>query len=290
MIMKNTFFSPAKLNLFLEVKEKRKDGFHNIETVFCRISLYDIVEISIEPVKGVGSVCVEMVNGPDIAQEDNICYKAIELYMRKLRESQLDAAGVNVAVRIIKNIPWGAGLGGGSSNAAVVLKALNSYFKVLSCEELARVSSDVGSDVPFFMSDRKLAIGRGRGDALELVDCEFSMPFFVICPPIPMSTKEIYNSLKLTNEKRDVKIFLKHLCRGNKMEFYNRLYEPAIENYPKLREEMDIAEDVFKEKANLTGSGSAFFFPYNSYDEKMLRRLAKKAGKRGWKGFAVEPI
>ncbi len=281
--MADIYYSPAKLNLFLEVLGKREDGFHDIETLFCRISLYDILEISIKK-NARFSISVDM-QGFALPQEDNICYKAAKLFFERANIND-----VSVEIKISKNIPMQAGLGGGSSNAAVVLMALNKELPVFSEQELLDMGAQLGSDVPFFLLDCTLAIGRGRGEILEKADIDFSMPFFIVCPPISLSTKEIYSSLKLTNQRRDVNIFLAALKQGGELEFYNRLYEPAIEYDNRLREEMDIAESIFASKAYLTGSGSAFFFPYKEYGESVLRRLAKKAGRRGWKGFAVEPV
>ena len=152
--------APAKINLFLEVLDKREDGYHNINTVMQKIGLCDTITIEIETDKDM-SVTVSCDDPFVPENEDNICYKAAKLY--------LDSFGikdVSVKVAIEKRIPSAAGLGGGSSDAAATLNALNKYFKKTDTLSLASLSASIGADVPFFVCEYKAAHCLGIGEII----------------------------------------------------------------------------------------------------------------------------
>ena len=152
--------APAKINLFLEVLDKREDGYHNIDTVMHKIGLCDTITLEIETDKDM-SVTVSCDDHSVPENEDNICYKAAKLY--------LDSFGmkdVSVKVAIEKRIPSAAGLGGGSSDAAATLNALNKYFKKTDTLSLASLSASIGADVPFFVCEYKAAHCLGIGEII----------------------------------------------------------------------------------------------------------------------------
>ena len=152
--------APAKINLFLEVLDKREDGYHNIDTVMQKIGLCDTITLEIETDKDM-SVTVSCDDHSVPENEDNICYKATKLY--------LDSFGIkdiSLKVAIEKRIPSAAGLGGGSSDAAATLNALNKYFKKTDTTSLISLSASIGADVPFFVCEYKAAHCLGIGEII----------------------------------------------------------------------------------------------------------------------------
>ncbi len=174
----------AKLNLGLQVMRRRPDGYHDINTVFVRIPLADEIEI-------LPSAGISCQTRPDlgIPQESNLAYRAAEL----LRERFNIDSGASIS--IIKNIPHGGGLGGGSSDAASVLLALNEMWGIgAPAEELRAIGLQLGSDVPFFLSEGA-AVACGRGEVLDYF--QFALPYSVLLvfPDIHVSTAWAYQSL-----------------------------------------------------------------------------------------------
>ena len=179
--------SPAKINLFLNVLKKRPDGYHEIETLFERISLRDeIVLSSIKSGIQIRSDSRQIPKGPG-----NIAYRAAKL----LKDTFHVRTGI--AIKIRKKIPVSAGLGGGSSNAATVLLGLNRLWKLrLSRRKLLRLAARLGSDVPFFILEMPFALGRGRGGILKKISApRVKLWHVVVKPPFGISTKKAYEAL-----------------------------------------------------------------------------------------------
>ncbi|MDT8272313.1 MAG: 4-(cytidine 5'-diphospho)-2-C-methyl-D-erythritol kinase, partial [Desulfomonilia bacterium] len=155
-------FSPAKINLYLKVLGKRVDGYHELRTIMAPVSLFD--EITIEEAPSGIHLSAE---GCDCREEDNLAYLAARSFLKHVPV----ASGVSIAVK--KNIPVGAGLGGGSSDAAGVLRGMNALFSVnLSREDLLSMAESLGADCPFFLHARPMLMG-SRGDvALQQIDLE----------------------------------------------------------------------------------------------------------------------
>lgn len=192
--MPKEYLSPAKVNLVLKVLGKRPDGFHDIFSVMAPVSLCDTLLVSVSAHNGAdGSSAVTVTtNNPSIPDGPaNLAYKAAELILKE--------AGVNrvVTVHITKRIPAGAGLGGGSSNAAAVLMAINdSLGGPLGDEALRSIAATLGSDVPFFLL-KKPALAKGRGEILEPL--ELGKLFFVLINPgFEVSARFAYDNLLLT--------------------------------------------------------------------------------------------
>ena len=221
----------AKVNLFLEVFGKRYDGYHEIETIMQEIDLADDIVIE-EKEKGIELTCTN----PRIpAGKDNIVWKAAELTQRE--------TGINrgAKIHLTKRIPMGAGLGGGSSDAAATLKGLNRLWKGgLNEDELMRLAFALGSDVPFFIKGNT-AICRGRGEIVTPVPVNTYFSYVLLYPDIEISTASIYQNLKidLTKAVKDVRFLLETLKDGNPENvgklLYNRLEEVALQLYPDLR-------------------------------------------------------
>jgi len=158
--MKIKFKTPAKINLGLHIHGKREDGFHELETIFQMVSLYDDLELELLP-SGIKLEC----DAPGVPKDEtNLVYKAA-LLLRK--NYQVEDKGVSI--RLKKNIPFGAGLGGGSGNAAGVLMGLNRLWNLnIEREKLAKLAAELGSDVPFFSYFALRARNRPWGEAGSL--------------------------------------------------------------------------------------------------------------------------
>lgn len=181
-----TLTAPAKVNIFLRVLNKREDSYHNIHTLFERISLADTVRISKRPSAG-----IEVVSEPPVTRSprDNIAYRAAASVIKKYGLRQ------GVRIRIRKRIPVAAGLGGGSSDAAAVLLGMNRLFRLAAGRRtLMRIAAKIGSDVPFFVLEEPFAIGRGRGERLQAVKSRKRFWHVVVKAGFKLSTKDIYRS------------------------------------------------------------------------------------------------
>ncbi len=189
-----TVDAPAKVNLFLRVLGRRADGYHELETVFQAVALGDRLVLTLTP-SGIDLV----VDGPDLgAPERNLAVRAARAFF--------DASDQPVGVRIelTKRIPAGAGLGGGSSDAAAVLRGLSALVPGgPGPEALERIGAALGSDVPFFLGASPLAIGRGRGELLESLEPLEERAAVLVLPPVHVATGVAYTAL---DEQRDTGI------------------------------------------------------------------------------------
>jgi len=247
--------APAKVNLFLEILGKRDDGYHEIETIMQEIDLADSLQFE-ETQEGVTLECNDK-NIP--ANQDNLVCKAANLI--------LEECGIRkgVIINLEKNIPVGAGLGGGSSDAATTLKALNSLWKVgLNNEELMGFAAKLGSDIPFFING-KTALCRGRGELITPVEVRNRMDYIILFPRVHISTETIYKNLKidLTKKRKDVSFFLDALKYSEVASIskllFNRLEEIIFATYPDLLQVKSTLESFDFCGLSISGSGSAFF-------------------------------
>jgi 4-diphosphocytidyl-2-C-methyl-D-erythritol kinase len=242
--------APAKLNIFLNVGKKREDGFHRIISLMTRIDLFDRMEIT-------DSDTIEIEGMDNIPKEDNLIYKAAV----RLRDYADIDKGCKITVD--KIIPEGAGLGGGSSDAAAVLKGLNKFWGTgLERKELAGIGKVLGSDVNFFLYDGPCLV-RGRGEQVE--EIEDASPYggsvVLIMPDIEISTRKVYENYpggSLTEEKELNKI-MENFREGNWPDVLrNDLQETVFKEFP-------ILGSLYKRIINwggyplLSGSGASIF-------------------------------
>lgn len=251
-------FPNAKINLGLLIKGKLANGYHLLETVLYPIpSLFDKMEIVESK-----SISLE-ISGITIDGnvEDNLCIKAY----RKLQAQVPDLPPVHIHLE--KNIPAGAGLGGGSSDAAFTLKGLNQLFSLgLSNEALANIAASLGADVPFFIYNEPM-LAKGIGTELEKYPISIPYEIRLITPPIHSSTVAAYKALnyKQFDANRDLKSLLSLPFSEWKENVVNDLEVPVFNLYPGLPQ---IKADLYAQGAVyacMSGSGSAMFgfFPSN---------------------------
>ena len=264
----------AKINIGLKVLNKREDGFHNLETLFYPVNKSDILEIvesnSLEMEQyGIG-IPVNGANGGQLmAAEDNLCLKAY-----KLLKKDFDIPPVEIYLH--KNIPVGAGLGGGSSDAAHTILALNTLFNLnLTKEKMAQYASILGSDCPFFIYNSPM-LGQGRGEILTeieakgLEDLRDNYTIELVHPPYFVSTAQAYGGIVPRNRQREAGIehpdkdiplteLLQHPVEEWKDLVYNDFEETVFAKVPELaayKEQLYHKGAVY---AAMSGSGSTMF-------------------------------
>jgi 4-diphosphocytidyl-2-C-methyl-D-erythritol kinase len=201
--------APAKVNLFLELHGRRPDGFHEIETVMQAVGLYDELLVRAVDAPGVTLSCSD----PSLPSgHENLAHRAAVA----LDEEMGLPAGV--AIELIKRIPAGGGLAGGSSDAAGVLAGVNELFGLgLSARSLHDLAAKLGSDVAFF-TQRGVALCTGRGEIVRPVESRLDAFVVICCPPVRVSTAEAYRAagtMGLTVGDRDASFMLKSLAQGN---------------------------------------------------------------------------
>ncbi|MCD6380155.1 4-(cytidine 5'-diphospho)-2-C-methyl-D-erythritol kinase [bacterium] len=275
----------AKINLYLGVLGVRADGYHEIETLFQPVSLYDGISFS-RIDKG-----IELFGSDENIKwdESNLCYRAAEELFKYVNFD----GGVRIEVE--KNIPVGAGLGGGSSDAGGVITGLNKYLNFgLSYDKCMEIALRIGSDVPFFVFGRP-AVGRGRGELLEAVDGIGECFIVLAVPSVRISTEKAFKnlSLMLTRSESEYKLrrLLDRLNRfpGSEIETYNSFAVPMQGFYPEVRAVLDLLkmekDCVF---SSLSGSGSACFSVFVE-NASALRTLGHVRSK-GYFGMVVKPV
>ncbi|MCS7238953.1 MAG: 4-(cytidine 5'-diphospho)-2-C-methyl-D-erythritol kinase [Thermoguttaceae bacterium] len=255
--------APAKLNLFFEIRSRREDGYHEIETCVCPIRWYD--RIWFRPVadgelrfscRWVSSFPPDFPPGdlPDGAS--NLAYRALEL----LRNRTFFDRGAEVV--LIKSIPSGSGLGGASSDAAAVLALANRGWRLhLSQRQLIELAAELGSDVPLFLVDG-FSLCRGRGEQVRPIGC-YPLNFVVVRPPAVLSTREMYQRVVPPGAPQSADLLMAALQTGNAYKvgqhLFNRFQEYAAEICPWV----DLIRREFAKVGvlghALTGSGTAYF-------------------------------
>lgn len=258
-----TLKSPAKINIGLRVLSKRADGYHNIETIFYPVKLYDKITLKIgklpEKAKE-NKIFVKTSTGNNLNDKKNICYKAVELFFENFKIENK----YKISITINKSIPIGAGLGGGSSNAAAVLKVLTKHFAPAKNIEtrLRRIALQLGSDVPFFLL-QKPAYATGRGEKLiSLPQFKIKYKILIVNPGIHVSTPWAYNQSRITNDKLPIRKTLKQIKKftiTEKVKFVNDFERVIFKKYPQIKK---LKLDMLKfgaEIALMSGSGSTVY-------------------------------
>jgi 4-diphosphocytidyl-2-C-methyl-D-erythritol kinase len=265
----------AKVNLALEVLGPRPDGYTEIETVFQTIDLFDTIELCADPGSR-GALGLETVGPEPCPMEQNLAWRAARAW--------LDRAGdpFGVALRLAKGLPAGAGLGGGSADAAAVLWGLDRLAaEPLGEPELERLAAGLGADVPYLLSGG-LALGTGRGDRIERLDDLPTRPIVVAWPGFGLSTAEVYRraraGLTATGPASKMRRFLSRL-RPSENDIpapFNDLYPAAAEMAPAVQR-LAGRLSALGGLGGMTGSGSAVFGLFT--DERAAAAAAKRLGE-----------
>ena len=279
-----TSLAPAKINLVLEVLSRRDDGYHEIRSLVQIISLCDV--LSFGPAKGVSLECTE----PGLQTSDNLVIQAAEL----LRKAGGYEKGVKIGLE--KRIPWGAGLGGGSSDAAVTLLALDRLWELeLTTSDLTELAAKLGSDVPFFIH-KGTALVEGRGEKVTPLLASAPSWFVLLLPPLPQmphKTQQLYARL-------DDQHFTEGQFVGKALEAWsqNRQISPfllfnvfdniAFDAFPGLEDYWRRFEEAGASDIHLVGSGPALFAPVDN--ETRAEELHQRLCQQGLEAYSVSTI
>jgi len=253
--MSDTRNAFGKINLALYITNKLPNGYHSIETIFAPIAWHDTLTFSPAPT-------IELTCSTSSLPTDstNLCYKAAKL----LQETYHLQNGIRIHLE--KSIPFGAGLGGGSSDAATVLTYLNRYWNLnLPLSELATLALRLGADVPYFLSMKSLAFAEGIGEKLTDLVCTFPYSLVVVFPNEAVSTAWAYQNLKIAFPRKapNCREALKNLIETGDKKFLTVLendFEPLVESaFPIIKSLKENLTEHGAIKAMMSGSGSAVF-------------------------------
>lgn len=251
--------APAKINIFLRVLGKRADGFHEISTLMQPVSLYD--EVTIEVSSGSG-ITLESTEGAPSGPE-NIAFRAASLF---LEETGID---VRVSIKLRKNTPSGAGLGGGSSDAATVLMGLNDLLEAgLDDATLMELAARLGSDVPFFIL-RRPALATGRGEILDPVDLP-AFDYVLVNPGVVVPTARVYSNLDLTKslENSNLTVSVETLEGPENLVkiLHNDLEGVTVSDHPVVNALKDRLIEAGALGSLMSGSGPTVFGVFSGRD------------------------
>jgi 4-diphosphocytidyl-2-C-methyl-D-erythritol kinase len=275
------FKSHAKINLRLEILKKREDGYHELRTLFQKISLHDTLRFSLKKEKGISIVA----DHPKLPLgKKNLVYKATQ--------SMFKVCGYRggVHIEIEKKIPLGAGLGGGSSNAATTLMALNQLLGMnLSQRELMKIGLGIGADVPFFFL-KGAAIGSGIGERLKKEELP-RLWYVLIYPNFEVSTRWAYQHFVLTNQQFhfNLRRFLR-TPEGISHILLNHLEDVVSKRYPQIVLMKELLLSAGALGTLMTGSGPTVFgvFPEAESAAKGYEKIRKSVGREGWLVFKAQ--
>lgn len=275
--------APAKVNLVLEVLGKRVDGYHEIRSLMQTINLCDV--LSFELAKEISLECTEL----SLQTPDNLVLKAAGL----LRETCNCQKGVEI--RLEKRIPWGVGLGGGSSDAAATLLALNELWKLgLATSDLVRLAARLGSDVPLFIYGGT-ALVTGKGEKVAPMPSATGW-FILLVPPLPKlihKTKQLYSRLRREHYTpgQFVDKALETLSQTGQIPpslFFNIFDKVAFDAFPGLETSWERFEGAGARDIHLAGSGPALFAPVDT--EADARDLCSRLSQQELEAYAVSTI
>jgi len=268
----------AKINVGLRITGQRDDGYHLLKTMYQTIELHDVVKLSLKDEPGI-SFRWDGENIPD--GDDNICSKAAKSLFEFIGEEH------GVMIELEKNLPVGSGLGGGSSDAACVIRGLNELLDLnLSVHDMENIASKLGADIPFFIQGG-CQYAEGIGDELSPGELSEDWVLILVVPDIYINTSWAYESilpLSLTRDINDVNLArFPHNGDAKSRKKFRNDFEPLIfSKYPEIG---DIKRDLLKSEAvfaSLSGSGSAVYGFYETTEkaEKAMELVSKN--HRSW--------
>ncbi len=271
-IVQMEILAPAKVNLSLRVLGKRPDGFHEIETLIAPVSLYDKIDLEKQN-RWIDFSC----NDPTLSSgDDNLVVRAANLF--------LEHAKINsgVSIKLQKKIPHGAGLGGGSSDAAATLRGLNDLFETeLSGKELGKLAATIGSDVPFFLFE-SAAICKGRGEIVEPMKLKQKLPILLLKPAFGVASAWAYSRWKEAKKIPGIS-YDAQTCVGQTL--VNDLEQPVFEKFVFLAQlKTWLLKQAEVVAALMSGSGSTVFAVLHdkASADSLAERMRKELDREIW--------
>ncbi len=279
----------AKINLAIDVLSKREDGYHEIDMVTIPLKLHDSIEITPFPANSRTETYLYCDDPTIVCDESNLAYKALDAMRENLRVNG------KFCINIHKRIPVQAGLGGGSADAAAVIKALDNYMHE-SIEDKARIEQElalkIGSDVPFCLYDKPSRV-EGRGEKLTKINVMTPYQVLIVKPNVGLSTKSVYEAYDLVSDEishPDITALIKGLEIGDeemiRKNMVNVLSVPAIKALPLIQELLDRMTEMGLVLNGMSGTGSACFALHK--DKKILERAKNIFTKEGYECHLTE--
>ena len=266
--------SPAKINLGLRITGKREDDFHELHSIMIPIPFCDLIEITaISDTKSSLEFTQSGIK-PDIPVNENLCVKALELFARKHPVGTLK-------IHLHKQIPFGAGLGGGSSNASTVIEMLNDlYGAPLSFDLLCDMAAELGSDCPFFLHHQPMLM-EGRGELLSRIHLDLKGVYLVLLNPgLIISTAEAFQLVKPEKMETSLPDLTREPRNMWRQSIINDFEPPLFVKHPELRILKNKLYEFGAFYASLSGSGSSI---YGLFKERPILP-SEITGKRIWEG------
>ncbi len=262
------FLAPAKINLFLHITGRRADGYHTLQSVFQLLDFYDIIHLKLTKTGEIKRI--KNING--VPESQDLCALAASVLQKKT------GCKLGVEFAVEKRIPMGGGLGGGSSDAATVLLALNYLWQLnLSRQELMQIGLSLGADVPIFIFGQN-AWAEGIGEQLTAIDLKPSY-YVVLTPPVHVSTRDVFANSTLTKDTKPLK--MADFSRDTNSEVFGNDLEkivctefPAVASTLKWLSHFELKAGG---RARMSGSGASVFLALNS-KQKADEILAQKPG------------
>jgi 4-diphosphocytidyl-2-C-methyl-D-erythritol kinase len=273
--------APAKLNLMLHITGRREDGYHDLQTVFQFIDHVDQLEFRPRNDDKIVRIC----EGFEVPEDEDIIIRAASLLRERYRQDNPSAdLHCGVDIQLTKNIPMGAGLGGGSSDAATTLIALNALWVTgYSIDELAEMGLSLGADVPVFVRGFA-AFAEGIGEKLRPVSLQEKW-YLVLVPPVHISTKKVFENLDLTRDCSAIK-----LCDLSRHEWRNVCTPVVVKNYPMVLQAIDIIGKY--SKAKMSGTGASVFSSFDTKEqaEEVLNKIRSEHEIETWISFVAKGL
>lgn len=265
------YFPNAKINIGLNIVAKRPDGYHDIETVFYPIPLEDALEFSVQQEGAATSLTVTGLQ-IDGNLDDNLIIKAYRLLKEKYALPELD-------IRLRKNIPFGAGLGGGSADASFMLMLLNEEFHLgMSESDLMAESAKIGSDCPFFIKNKPV-FATGRGNVFHATSLSLAgWRLLLVKPSDKVSTKEAYALCRPQRPTLPLTELVRQPVSEWKNQICNDFEQSVFESHPHIREVKMKMYELGAQYASMSGSGSSVFGLFDKnfvFDKEVLKQSFK---------------
>lgn len=272
-----TWPSPCKLNLFLHFVGQRDNGYHNLQSVFQLLDYGDEIDISVNDSGRILFDC----NNKELANENNLVVAAA-IQLQELARRKTNRHNLGAKIYLHKKLPFGGGVGGGSSNCATTLLALNEQWQLnLNINELAKIGLSLGADVPIFIHGHT-AFVEGIGEIITPVNMPEAW-YLVVQPACHISTAKIFSNPLLTRNSKAIKIRdLNALALP--FEGTNSMQTLVCNDYPEVKEVLDWLKQ-FSPHARMTGSGSCLFVPFDN--EREVRRIATRCE---WAHFVARGV
>ena len=249
------YFPNAKINLGLRVTSKRQDGYHALDTVFFPVPLHDVLEVITQSNPSTEAVIFSHSGIPIPGKESsNLCIKAYQLLKKDY------PALPSILLHLHKHIPMGAGLGGGSSDGAFMLRLLNDKYKLgIGLEQLQIYALALGSDCPFFIINQPVQ-ATGRGEIMQPIPCTLSSKTMVlVCPGIHVSTADAFKKISLSPDAPTCASIVEGPIHEWKERLINDFEEPVFNAFPEIETIKDTLYNAGAVYASMTGTGSTVY-------------------------------